>query len=175
AAFEFGGAALMSDGTIKVWGLNAVGELGNGPEHIHTENAELCGGQYPIPLRHKNGELVQGVVEIASASGVLMYRKGDGSIWLNGSPKNLGLLAWPTRLFTATAFPAPVVQMTPTRYFQAFLLADGSVRTMGDNQYGELGIGTITGHRPLGEEGRELHTPTLGPVKELALCEQTGA
>src|SRR5207302_5351404 len=79
AAFEFGGAALMSDGTIKVWGLNAVGELGNGPEHIHTENAELCGGQYPIPLRHKNGELVQGVVEIASASGVLMYRKGDGS------------------------------------------------------------------------------------------------
>jgi alpha-tubulin suppressor-like RCC1 family protein len=174
AGLESGGAALMSDGTIKVWGLNTSGELGNGPEHIHTEFAEKCGGQYPIPMRHSNGELITGVVEIASWSGGLMYRKANGSIWLSGSLHSGARYAWPTMLFDATAFPARVVQIAPRFYFLAFLLADGSVRTMGNNQYGELGIGKVSEGLPPGGPFA-LHTPTLGPVKALALCEQTAA
>src|SRR5438876_2882229 len=132
-AGSFHTCARLDDGTVRCWGLNDSGQLGDGT----TTNALT-----PVA--------VAGVAGAAAVSGGGFHtcaRFSDGTLecWgRNGS----GQLGDPAT--TTFSSPTPVrvtgitgaASMTAGGFHTCALLGDGSVRCWGQNDYGQLGNGT---------------------------------
>jgi alpha-tubulin suppressor-like RCC1 family protein len=127
--------ALKSDRSLWTWGSNSAGQLGDGSEN--TRNAPVAVGS--------------GFVSI-SAGGVesSMALKADGSLWAWGLASALGIAG---DLDCVSTFSAPCAK-TPRLlgfgfadvsagfYFSLALKVDGSLRAVGSNNTGQLGVGT---------------------------------
>jgi alpha-tubulin suppressor-like RCC1 family protein len=124
--------ALMQDGSVKCWGWNPNGQLGNGT----TINNLLPGdvGGLPGPVRaiaagdqHTCALLENGSIACwgANASGQL----GDGSRVRSGTPVVVGGLS------------SAVKQISAGGAHTCALLEDGAVKCWGDDQSGQLGDG----------------------------------
>ncbi|HEY7061031.1 MAG TPA: hypothetical protein VII06_06105 [Chloroflexota bacterium] len=134
AAGQFDSMALLADGTVRAWGFNGTGQLGDG-----TNTQRLT----PVSV----GDGLNGVRAIGpgDAHSVALFVNGTASAWgLNGN----GQLGDGTQVLRFN--PAPVVGLSGARALSVggnhnlALLADGTVRAWGLNTNGQVGDGTNT-------------------------------
>jgi alpha-tubulin suppressor-like RCC1 family protein len=130
------GVALASDGKVWTWGANGSGQLGNGT--YTNSNATAVAVSLPRPAR-----------AIAAGEDFTLALLVDGTVYAWGGNDTLQL-AQPSSV-AAKPLPVPVAGLANVRAIAAggwhamALGADGTVRTWGDNSYGELGTGVTGG------------------------------
>ena len=136
--------ALLSDGTVWGWGLNNLGQLGNGT----TSDSNV-----PTPVLGADGSPLRNVVAIAASGSHSLALKSDGTVWAWGRT-TCGQLgeASTTCDPNDTSFSAAPVQVpglaniaaiatSAAAYHSLALRNDGTVWAWGDNRFGQLGIG----------------------------------
>jgi|HigsolmetaAR206D_1030411.scaffolds.fasta_scaffold01262_5 alpha-tubulin suppressor-like RCC1 family protein len=131
AAGEHYSLALRSDGTVWAWGRNHDGVLGDGTNTDRRYPTRVVG--------------LTGVTRIAAGSEHALALRSDGTVWSWGAGGH-GQLGDGER--TSRAYPAPAshvggpaVQISAGQRHSIALLADGTVRTWGDNTASQLGVG----------------------------------
>jgi alpha-tubulin suppressor-like RCC1 family protein len=144
--------ALTGDGTVWAWGLNAVGELGDGTTVNRWSPVQVNG-------------LPPNIIEIASGGGGNLALAADGTVWAWGDNRSGQAGSGDTADHTG------VVQVMGLREVKAIasgyhhnlaLSADGAVWAWGLNDKGQLGDGTTTNRNvPVLVKG-------LGNVKAIA-------
>lgn len=135
--------ALANDGTVRAWGVNTQGQLGDGT----TEHRSL-------PARVIDSDASGGlarVVAVAAGTTHSVALKADGTVWSWGG-NAFGQLGDGTREARLTpvqvrqnAGGAPlrdVVAVSAGQSFSVVLRADGRVLAWGSNAAGQLGDGT---------------------------------
>jgi alpha-tubulin suppressor-like RCC1 family protein len=136
SAGQFGGLALLGDGTVKAWGVDRHGELGNG---VLTPQVG-CECLAPVSVSGLSG--VQALAAGDSHS-LAMMPSGAVQSWGSGSHGQLGqnLL----NICKCSLTPAPVIGLSSTQAIAAgfdhslALLSNGSAKAWGANKEGELG------------------------------------
>ena len=127
------GYALRADGTVWAWGDNSEGQLGNGT----VTKASYSPGQVSV---------LTGIVAIAAGGFSGYALKADGTVWSWGDNRYLQLGVGPTP--AKALLPMQVGGLSGATaiaggWFGAYALrADGTVRSWGTNNFGQLGTGT---------------------------------
>jgi alpha-tubulin suppressor-like RCC1 family protein len=140
--------ALKSDGTVWAWGLNSVGQLGDGTMINRTIPVQVSG--------------LTGVTAIAGGLFHTIALKNDGTVWVWGG-NYAGQLGDGTTTDRNT--PVQVIGLTGvTAIAGGFehsiaLKSDETVWAWGDNSQGQLGDGTITGPQTCGSDAPCSTTP----------------
>jgi alpha-tubulin suppressor-like RCC1 family protein len=149
AAGDFFSMALMADGTVRTWGLNATGQLGLG----------VSGGNVPTPTIIPG---LTGVSKIGAGGAVAWAVLADGTVRVWGS--NLfGQVGGAPSVTVPAPTPVPgvtnVQKVVSGGLHLVALRADGSLVAWGSNVLGLLGIpGAATTPQP----------PTLVPLPSAA-------
>ncbi|MCZ6688288.1 MAG: hypothetical protein O7H41_01660 [Planctomycetota bacterium] len=149
AAGLFHSVALLGDGTVRAWGSNWGGQLGDGTTAVSSTPVQVI---YPFD---PTGFLTE-VTAVAAGNGHTVAVRDDGLLRAWGYNENGQLGNGTTSLF-ATPTPVRVVDPSdPTGlltggitvaagYFHTVaLLRDGTVRAWGGNFSGQVGDGTTT-------------------------------
>jgi regulator of chromosome condensation (RCC1) repeat-containing protein len=130
------GYALLKDGTVRSWGNNDFGQLGNG----WTSNQTGGGSPVPVPVVG-----LTGVTAIAAGGNNAYALRDDGTVWAwgAGSGGQLGNGAvndasTPVRVGNLTG----VVSIAATGANGYAVRADGTVWAWGSNASGALGTGS---------------------------------
>jgi alpha-tubulin suppressor-like RCC1 family protein len=118
--------AVSPSGQAWAWGEGMAGKLGNGS----TSNT-------PVPVRA--GALTN-VVAVAAGGDVSAALLGDGTVWVWGIDPADNEVPWPAQLTGITGATAIAAGDSHV----LVLLANGTVRAWGNNEYGQLGNGTVT-------------------------------
>ena len=135
--------ALKSDGTVWAWGHNAVGELGDGTTTRRKVPVEVCAPGQTSPC----SSFLSGIVAISAGDSTSMALKSDGSVYVWGA-NDKGQLASGSTDSSAHSIPVQISGLptiTAISAGDAFALAvasDGTGRSWGDNDKGQLGIGS---------------------------------
>jgi alpha-tubulin suppressor-like RCC1 family protein len=132
--------ALKSDGTLRSWGWNAYGQLGNGTTTQSTFGRKVYSSINPVPVE------VTGVIAIAAGDRHSMALKADGSllIWGHDGSGQLGNGSGDT---ADKLMPVTVSGLTDVRTISAggqysFVTKNtGAVLAWGANNNGQLGLG----------------------------------
>ncbi|MGO8673906.1 MAG: choice-of-anchor tandem repeat GloVer-containing protein [Capsulimonadaceae bacterium] len=148
---------LRSDGTVRAWGLNTSGQLGNG---------SVTSSYSPVT--------VSGLTDVtAIAAGGLhtIALRSDGTVWCwgdnqygelgNGTMANSSV---PTQVTGLTA----VIAIASGEYYSLALRADGTVWAWGADTDGELGDGLTTNSDIPVEMNDGILTGIPGPVYAIA-------
>jgi alpha-tubulin suppressor-like RCC1 family protein len=128
--------ALLQDGTIRSWGLDNEGQLGDGT---------VSGNQYQPPAKVVDLERVKAVSAGGRHSLALL---GDGTVWAWGS-QDWYQLGNPT--YVDRPKPTKVLELQGVKdifagaWHSMALLEDGTVRSWGANNHGQFGAGTTSG------------------------------
>jgi alpha-tubulin suppressor-like RCC1 family protein len=128
--------AVLTDKTVRSWGANSVGQIGNGTVDEWTRTT------LPVPV---SGLTSVRSVDASYASAFALLE--DGTVWAWGA-NYYGILGNGTDANSST--PVQVtglngVESVITSNWAAYaLLADGTVWAWGYNFYGQLGNGTTT-------------------------------
>jgi alpha-tubulin suppressor-like RCC1 family protein len=143
AAGYANGLALRSDGAVFVWGDNQSGEVGDGT----TTNR-------PSPVQVTSLGAGSGVVKVigGTAFNLALHANGSISAWGNNASGELGDGSAPndhhTPVFVSGVTNA--VDIAAGRGHALALLSNGSTLSWGDNNLGQLGIGsTAQKHTPV--------------------------
>jgi alpha-tubulin suppressor-like RCC1 family protein len=155
----YDGIALLEDGTIRSWGQNYDGQLGNG-------TATTTGACECLPVVAVSG--ISTAKEVAIGGYNAIAALGDGTV------RSWGYAGWgglgngsktgPEACGgdTCSRVPFPVLGLAGARTvgagyrYRSVLLGGGTVRSWGENAYGEVGDGS--------QEERLLPTAALGLV-----------
>jgi alpha-tubulin suppressor-like RCC1 family protein len=137
AAASYTGFALLSGGSVRAWGNNANGQVGDGST---TQRST------PVPVSG-----LSGVTQVAGGAETGYALSSDGSVRAWGA-NNVGQVGdgsttqrlTPVQVSGLTAGVTQVVGGADTGYA---LLSDGSVRAWGSNGRGQVGDGSTT-NRP---------------------------
>jgi alpha-tubulin suppressor-like RCC1 family protein len=127
--------ALRSDGTIRCWGSNGSGELGDGSAVLHSSTPVSVSG-----ISTATAISVGGYYSCALLAGGTVDCWGDNSLGELGDGTN-----------DNSSTPVPVSGITGAtaiasgRFHTCALIAGGAVRCWGDNEFGALGDGTTDG------------------------------
>jgi len=123
--------ALVDDGSLRCWGDNSCGQLGNG---------SFASSPVPVKVKGITNALV---VSAGDCHTCAVLSSGAIQCWGSNARGELGDSQW-----TRSAVPMPVVGITnavavTTRgnAFTCALLADGTASCWGKEDYGELGSG----------------------------------
>jgi len=131
------GMALMADGTVKAWGRNSYGQLGNGTTTDANSPVQVLG--------------LSNVVSVAAGGRFSLALRSDGTVWAWGSNRDhndnntMGVLGANTPNFTNR--PMRVVTITNVVAIAAGTFAavairsDGLALVWGGNLAGEQGTG----------------------------------
>ncbi|GAB2721942.1 hypothetical protein GCM10027038_20660 [Arthrobacter bambusae] len=128
--------ALLQDGTVRAWGWNNEGQLGNGTTTMFSTT--------PVPVTGITGATAVTADHYTHAAYALL-RDGTVRAWGTNNGGQLG-----NGTTTTTSVPVQVTGLTgitaiAARYNTAYaLMADGTVRAWGYNYSGQLGNGTTT-------------------------------
>jgi len=133
------GMALLADGTVKTWGGNTYGQLGDGTiinrsapvtvSGLTNVTAIACGGDFAYALLSNGTIKSWGRNNFSYSYGQGML--GDGTIINRYTPVTV------YGITNATAIAA-------CAYYGLALLADGTISAWGNNSKGQLGDGTKT-------------------------------
>lgn len=124
------------DGTVRAWGLNSSGQLGDGT----TTNANVF-----MPVTG-----LTEVVQVAAGGNFSMALRADGTVWTWGANTN-GQLG--NNSTTNSAVPVQVSGLSQVATiaagsnFAVAVLTDGTMRAWGANNSGQLGNGNTTQQR----------------------------
>jgi alpha-tubulin suppressor-like RCC1 family protein len=126
--------AMMSTGKVEAWGANEFGQLGNG-----TTTASM----HPVEVKG-----LTGVVSIAAGANHSLARKSNGTVraWGDNASGQLGN-GTTTNSPESTEVKGLVRTATAVAAganHSAALLSNGTVKTWGANEFGQLGTGTTT-------------------------------
>lgn len=135
--------ALKSDGTVWAWGLNSLGQLGDG-----TTVQKL----YPVAVKLPNGTPLSGVIQIASGANHNLVLKSDGTVWAWGANSSGqigdGTTTSPRSFATqvkasSSTFLTGIVQVAAGSAHSAAIKGDPRTGwTWGLNSSGQLGNGS---------------------------------
>jgi hypothetical protein len=149
-------AALLADGTLKVWGENHEGQVGNGTTIDKAPPACLCVGATTTSLPGPAQQISAGFYH-----NVALLDGGNPQSWGYNVQGQLGNgTMTPPEGCECIPTPGAVAGISDLRtvaagdYHTLALLGDGSVRAWGENFKGQLGDGT--------ETDRSLPTPVAG-------------
>jgi alpha-tubulin suppressor-like RCC1 family protein len=131
-ALETDGIALLSNGTVAVWGSNEHGQLGDGSRDARARPYVLPG---LTGITQVTGHLYN-VIALDSSGAVWVW--GDNSYGEAGNGTLGGDVLLPRRVPGLSG----VVQVAAGNGSDYALRSDGTVRAWGDNNDGELGDGT---------------------------------
>lgn len=149
--------ALLSDGTVRAWGSNSDGQLGDGT--IDQRNAPVKVLKNPA-----TGEALSGVVALAAGYSHTLALDDSGYLWAWGDNYN-GELGDGTKSGRKTPVqvlknPATgevlssVVAIAAGRDHSLAVLSDGTVWSWGSNAKGQLGNGTkVSSSTPVQVQG----------------------
>lgn len=141
AAGKSHSVALLSDGTVKTWGRNAQGQLGLGAGVTGDQSSPTA-----VPG-------LIGVQQIVSGWNTVYALLEDGTVktWGDYAYGQLGLgsgVSTFQRQPATIASLSGVVSLHAGRNHVFALFADGTVKSWGMNDHGQLGLGTgITGNQ----------------------------
>lgn len=131
--------ALLADGTLRAWGLNSSGQLGDGTRTTRTT---------PVVVKTSSGDPVHGVVQVTAGALHSVALLADGTVltWGEGSRGQLGSGSKTDRLFAAPVTGLPVIARVGNGrdHTIAITSAGGDVYAWGMNDDGQLGDGTTT-------------------------------
>src|SRR5262249_7458091 len=132
AAGEDFTVALRSNGEVWTWGANDAGQLGDG---TLTDRA--------TPARNR---AVYGMTQVSAGAGYALARR-PGSVWAwrdnsYGALGNGSAAARSARPVMVDRRRQNATQMVAGTWHAFAVDPDGSLWAWGDNQYGELGLGT---------------------------------
>ena len=134
---------LKSDGTVWAAGYNWNGRLGDGTSTHRS---------YPVQVLDVNGGGLSNVVAISAGDAHTVYSKSDGTAWATGYNES-GQLGDGSTLDKSSAVQvddsngdplAGVVAISAANRHTVYLKSDGTVWSVGKNNYGQLGDGTTT-------------------------------
>ena len=138
--------ALLGDGTIRSWGYNGNGELGNGLVNGLTPNSSV-----PVTVKIRStGATLTGIVAVAAGGYHSIAVDNTGEVWSWGSNayNQLGRPAIFGSYSAQSASPVLDKSASPTNSFTAVaagsahslaLKNDGTVWSWGYNKFGQLG------------------------------------
>jgi alpha-tubulin suppressor-like RCC1 family protein len=133
----YGGSALLSDGTVRDWGYNSSGQLGDGTREP-PNTCECLGPVTPIGVSGARAVAVGYYHGLAlSGGGAQAWGYNPSGQLGNGTTSTTGCFCIPV--------PAPVAGLSTVQSiasdgeFSLALLSDGTVRSWGLGEYGELG------------------------------------
>lgn len=131
--FEYSNLALLNDGTVKSWGYNGYGQLGNG---------NISNSHIPTTIAGLNG-----VVQVAVSCCASYALMSDGTVKSWGRNNN-GQLGYGNNTNSLTPKIIPNLNDIKKIYVSSdrvfFLKYDGTVYGCGRNANGQLGDGTFT-------------------------------
>ena len=140
----FYSCALLQDGTVRCWGQNDLGQLGNGTTTNSSTPVAAAG--------------ITGAAAVTAGGFHTCARFPDGTAQCWGR-NNAGQLGDPSTLTFSSPTPVRVTGITTATsvtaggFHTCTLLGDGTVRCWGQNDLGQLGNGTSdpvpTTRRPL--------------------------
>jgi alpha-tubulin suppressor-like RCC1 family protein len=120
--------ALISDGTIKSWGLNSTGQLGND---------SLINSNVPVTVTG-----IDNAIAISAGYNHTLALLSDGTIksWGSNSNGQLGDNSTTQRTTPVTVSNINnAIAISAGDYFSLALLSDGTIKSWGINTYGQLG------------------------------------
>lgn len=130
--------AVKADGTVRAWGSNGQGQLGNGTTSV--------GGCVCVTTPVQVSGLT-GVVAVSGGIGHSLALKGDGTVWAWGDNSD-GQLGNGTTANSSTPVAVPglagVSAIAAGREHSLALMSNGTVRAWGSNGAGALGNGTTS-------------------------------
>jgi alpha-tubulin suppressor-like RCC1 family protein len=142
AGYQFT-CALLSDGTVRCWGLNNVGQLGDG---VSDHGNRLYGNDFsPIPVE-VTGISTATRVAVGFSHACALLSDGKIECWGLDNSGQLGDGPVPTY---STATPVEVkgistaTQIAAGGFSTCARLSSGKVECWGDNGFGQLGNGSI--------------------------------
>ncbi len=139
--------ALLSNGNVRCWGLNASGQLGDGNTDTRSAPADVLVGD---PLQPSTLAPLTNVKAIAAASEHTCALVTDGSVrcWGANSNGNLGN-GTTTRSTTAATVTniANAIAIAAGGSHTCAVISDGTAKCWGINQNGEIGDGSIGTNR----------------------------
>ncbi|UQA63895.1 hypothetical protein [Polyangium aurulentum] len=170
--------ALISNGTVKCWGINSEGQLGLGDMESRGHAADEMGDALP------NVDLGSGKIAIAIAAGYshtcALLAGGAVKCWGSNYSGQLGLGDQEDRGDAPGEMgdALPAIDLGPGQSATAIaagaahvcaLLAGGAIKCWGENHLGQLGLGDNNdrGDQP-GEMGSALPTVNLGSGQKAA-------
>jgi alpha-tubulin suppressor-like RCC1 family protein len=131
--------ALMGDGSIRAWGFNAMGQLGDG-----TTTRRLS----PVTVRNIGPAFGNAAVDVVGGRDMSLALMADGTVraWGGGANGELGNGTNPTRQTTPVTVSSlsGVVELAGGRNHALALKSDGTVWAWGLNTSGQLGNGSKT-------------------------------
>jgi len=118
--------AVLSNGSVKCWGDNSVGQLGTGSNTDSNAPVQVTG-------------LTSGVSSVSAGHGHTCAVLSDGSVkcWGKDTGSNIPV--------QVTGLTSGVSSVSAGYGHTCAVLSDGSVKCWGDNNYGQLGTGSNTG------------------------------
>jgi alpha-tubulin suppressor-like RCC1 family protein len=133
------GLAVISDGTVRAWGDNTYGQLGDGTQTERSTPVQVTG--------------LTGVIQVAAGAGFSLALRSDGTVWAWGTNDagqlgNGGTSAHQLtpvkvkRLTRVTQIAAGGYFSFDSLGFSLALRSDGTVWAWGYNHDGQLGTGT---------------------------------
>lgn len=155
--------ALMQDGTVRAWGGNGEGQLGDGTSTDRSTPVTVSG--------------LSGVTAVSAGLEHSMALKSDGTVWAWGSNLN-GKLGDGTD----TDRPQPVQASLTGQYlaiaaggqFSLALRDDGVVFVWGINEVGQLGTGSLSPGARFTPAQVPAFCPSAGKVVEIATSRRNG-
>lgn len=153
-------SALLADGTVRDWGYNFYGELGNGTVTSGTP----CGCLGPVAVSGLSGAKA---VAVGGFHSLALLADGTVDAWGNNEQGQLGNGSTSSTGCKCVPSPAPVSGLSGVQAIAAgsshvlALQGDGGVRAWGFNESGQLGNGSAT------ETGCKC-IPTAAPVAGLS-------
>jgi alpha-tubulin suppressor-like RCC1 family protein len=153
--------ALLSNGTVMAWGSNGFGQLGDGGEAKSDVPVAVCAAGEKAPCAKK----LEGVRAVSAGRFHALALLSNGTVmaWGNNGVGQLGdgSHTGPESCGTPPVQPcakspvkvsglSSVGAIAAGGQHSMALLASGSVLAWGDNELGQLGVGSRTGPEPCG-------------------------
>jgi len=135
ACAGFHSCALLGDGTVKCWGDDDSGQIGNGGAVPGSD------ALYPSTVITASGAPLSGVTEIQTglAFTCAVAQGGAVSCWGNNSAGQLARTGGSQSSAVSVTLGAPVKSLGLGGYHACVVLASGAMQCWGSDVYGQLG------------------------------------
>lgn len=126
--------ALMENGTVRAWGYDIYGSLGNGDANANQH--------VPVNVENLNGVTQISAPEVGFHA-LALKKNGDVFFWGRGPDGDATEIVEQTNAPVKVRNISNVKSVDAGQDFSLFLMRDGTVKGLGENGYGQLGDGSF--------------------------------